>query len=166
MSQGARLWGRRIKDPQSKPPAAILESLHPDDILSIIGQTEDDAGKRQAISVDVRLLQDDGQYGWVRSAGRVEFGPDNVPLRVTGANVDITRYKTLERLLRASEEQFALVFESSPLPSILADEEDQRIVAVNDAMCSFLNISREEMLDFRPGGSAAGAPPRSAPAHP
>jgi hypothetical protein len=60
-----------------------------------------------------------------------------------------------EQALRASEEQYRVLFENSPLPKWLYDLETLRFLAVNDAAIRMYGYSREEFLamtikDIRP----------------
>jgi two-component system cell cycle sensor histidine kinase/response regulator CckA len=68
---------------------------------------------------------------------------------------DISARKEEEKALRASEEQYRALFEHSPLPKFLYDQETLRILAVNNAAVIHYGYSREEFLqltleDIRP----------------
>ena len=75
------------------------------------------------------------------SAGPVEFrGRRAVWMSIR----DITERNQMMEALRASEERYRLLFESSPQPMWVADEETGRFLAVNEAAVDRYGFSREQ----------------------
>jgi PAS domain S-box-containing protein len=58
---------------------------------------------------------------------------------------DITDQQKYVTQLQEYEERFRLAFEGNMAPMILTDLED-RVIAANDAFCSMIGFSREELL--------------------
>jgi len=61
--------------------------------------------------------------------------------------VEVGERKNAEKKLRASEEQFRLLFEKAPIGMVLTDIEGE-IQNVNSALCNILEYSKEELLDI------------------
>lgn len=59
---------------------------------------------------------------------------------------DITKRKTLEDAIQASEQRFRLAFDASPNPKALSSVEDSRFIRVNASFCELMGYSEEELL--------------------
>ena len=62
--------------------------------------------------------------------------------------LDVTARKRVEEVMRASEEQYRLLFESNPLAMWVYDLETLRFLAVNNATVEQYGYSREQFLDM------------------
>lgn len=62
--------------------------------------------------------------------------------------LDVTARKRIEDVMRASEEQYRLLFESNPLAMWVYDLETLRFLAVNDATVEQYGYSREQFLNM------------------
>src|SRR5262249_54331042 len=62
--------------------------------------------------------------------------------------LDVTSRKRIEEVMRASEEQYRLLFESNPLAMWVYDLETLKFLAVNDATVALYGYSREQFLEM------------------
>jgi PAS domain S-box-containing protein len=62
--------------------------------------------------------------------------------------LDVTARKRMEEVMRASEEQYRLLFESNPLAMWVYDLNTLKFLAVNDATVEHYGYSREQFLDM------------------
>lgn len=68
------------------------------------------------------------------------------PYGVVSSFSDITERKLTEDALRASEERFAQAFNASPLPMVIFELADRRIVNVNEALIRVSGWTAEDMI--------------------
>jgi diguanylate cyclase (GGDEF)-like protein/PAS domain S-box-containing protein len=98
-SRWLELLGR--KEPaRAITPEEWFARVHPDDEMALGDAIANHAGGITAhLSVECRLLQEDGRFGWVHIRGLATKGPDGLPQRMAGSMSDITERKTYEHRL-------------------------------------------------------------------
>jgi PAS domain S-box-containing protein len=138
---------------QSHYPSEYFRDEDPttmDDILDLLRVTK---GVSRA---EHRLRHADGRYVWVETTGRAVRDPvwGQVTELVTVSR-DIEDRKQAEEALRASEEDYRMLFDMNPQPMWAFDADSLRFVAVNDQAVAHYGYSREEflgmtVLDIRP----------------
>lgn len=92
------------------------------------------------------LLCKDGQQrfiAWSNSSLRDASGR---ACYITGVGVDITERRAAEDALRVSEKTLKAIIAASHDGILMADEQGQRIILANPAMCELLGYTREELL--------------------
>ncbi len=92
--------------PEKGPPSyeVFLNCVHPDDRAAVAGAVADALAKRATeYRSEFRVVHPDGEILWLLGLGRVDFGADGEPLRMTGINLDITAQKRAEESLRRSQ---------------------------------------------------------------
>jgi PAS domain S-box-containing protein len=83
--------------------SADFMAVHPDDRPILQAEFERTLHDGAPFEPEVRVRRDDGTYMWVRSHGRVMYGPDGRPRILAGVILDIDEAK--QASLRAEEER-------------------------------------------------------------
>ena len=100
--------------------------------------------------LEYRCICGDGQIQHVFLEYQIVFDSQGQATHVFGAHMDITERQQLVQSLRESEEQFRLLFESSPDAILLIDPHDPdvswSIVDCNEAACRMNGFTRAELL--------------------
>ncbi|MBC7983075.1 MAG: PAS domain S-box protein [Candidatus Obscuribacterales bacterium] len=118
---------------------------HPDD-RAMVMQAVDQALKNQEhYEIEFRAVRPDGNVVWVYSHAKV-IRENGVPVRLTGATLDITSRKQTELALRESEERFAKAFNASPLSLTLSSLQTGKLLEVNETFSQATGYSREEAI--------------------
>jgi PAS domain S-box-containing protein len=65
-----------------------------------------------------------------------------------GMGIDISSRIKAETELRASEQKYKLLFESSPMPLWMIDKDSLQIIAANDAVADLYGYTRDELVDM------------------
>lgn len=102
----------------------------------------------------LRIRHKDGSSRWIEVACADRLDDPAVTGIVSNFH-DVTEQKEAEEALRASERSSRLLFDSSPLPMWVFDNDTLEFLAVNDAAVSHYGYSRDEFLsmsiaDIRP----------------
>jgi PAS domain S-box-containing protein len=140
-----RIFGVR---PESFSPntESIVTRAYPEDRDGISAFVHEALASGVDHYLEHRIVLDDGGIRWIRlQAERSVDAPSGLP-RLIGTVLDITERKRGEEALRESQERYQVLFDRSPIPKLLYDDETLRILAVNDAAVEHYGYSREEFL--------------------
>ncbi|WP_437587969.1 PAS domain-containing protein [Sorangium sp. So ce1000] len=95
----------------TQPMDDWLSRVHPEDLDAVIAMHERSVRERCIYDIIHRVVRTDGSIRWVHDRGRTVGDRDGSPLFLTGAVVDITELKQLERerteLLRREQQALA-----------------------------------------------------------
>ncbi len=110
-----------------RPNEEILKRLHPDDLPQVWAKVEAalDPADPQPYSAEYRIFRE-GSVRWIEAHGIATFegeGSDRMATSLVGTVEDITERKEAGEKLKASEEKFFKIFHSSPVGTVLTDEE-------------------------------------------
>lgn len=96
---------------------------------------------------EFRVRSSDGSIRWLRSYAQPDYNNTRQPVRVFGAQQDITMYKQEEEALRASEARYRAIVEDQTelICRFLADG---TLTFVNDAYCRYFNMPREKLIGW------------------
>lgn len=123
----------------------FLQRLHPADLEAF------KAGCRAAIGADLplerefRILTPAGEVRWMHLFGRVPGAARQGPVtRRSGVIQDITGRKLAEQALLDSEQRYAALFESAPVPMWLHEMDGSRFLTVNQRALEHYGYSAQE----------------------
>ena len=126
---------------------SFTDMLHPDDRARVWQKLNRSMARRDIPYADeYRFLHPDGSMRWISGTGRFYYDETGQPLRMTGVVQDITERKRTQEALRASEEQFAKAFRTSPHPIGITEVATGRCLEVNDACLQLFGFRREEVI--------------------
>jgi PAS domain S-box-containing protein len=83
--------------------AAFEERLHPDDQARYRSARRDHLQRRAPFSVEVRLQDSLGGYGWVHVVAQAQWSADGQPIRLVVSVCDVTSRKRAEEALREQQ---------------------------------------------------------------
>ncbi|MDF7812173.1 PAS domain S-box protein [Hymenobacter sp. YC55] len=117
--------------------------VHPDDIAA---STEaSDAYLRGDVpiySVERRLLCRNGEYKWVLTRGLItKYDSEGNPLIMTGMHTDISEIKKANIAIEATTRRLSTTIANFQ-EGILLEDENRRVVLVNEAFCRMLNLDK------------------------
>jgi PAS domain S-box-containing protein len=115
--------------------------LHPDDADRCDLEIAQALAGEQDFDTEFRVCWPDGSIHHIRAIAQVIRSTEGQPLRMIGTNWDITERKK-------SEEELKAILETANDGFFTADM-DARILTVNNAYCTMLGYSREELLTKR-----------------
>lgn len=104
--------------------------------------------------IEVEIITHKGNQKWCRATGIPVFEGDKV-VRLIGSFQDITERKNHVLELQKSEEKYKFLFEHSPIPMIVFNVDNDKIIGVNNASLEMYGYSEEEFknmhsYDLRP----------------
>lgn len=141
--------------PNEIDKANFFTLVHPDDI-SALQQCIDNTlrNKEQLFTVEFRLKSPDGKINWIECNMINHLADGTVQGVIVNAR-NINQRKADESQIKASEEKYAQLFNSSPLPVWIYDVTTLQFIDVNEAATIQYGYSREEFLkmtlpDIRP----------------
>jgi PAS domain S-box-containing protein len=100
---------------------------------------------RQSISFEEQVTLPDGTESWFTTIKTPVYDRLGALIGVTGISMDITDRKRVEQQLQASRIFLAAVLNGTSDP-IFVKNEHYRWVQFNDAFCTFMGATREELL--------------------
>ncbi|AHG91648.1 PAS sensor protein [Gemmatirosa kalamazoonensis] len=136
----------------------FMAMVHPDDRRII-----DDGMARLTglapVTVEFRIVRPDGEIRLLQAQGLLAPGVDGEYSRVIGTSLDITERRATELALRASEESYRAIFDSSNDAIFVQDLETGRILDANRRACEVNDVTLDELRASGLSVIANGPPP-------
>jgi PAS domain S-box-containing protein len=110
------------------------DHIHPDDRGEVVKSFGELFTSHKSFSREFRFIGDDGMERCLWSKGDVVYDLDGNPEKIAGIVMDITGRKKIESLLEASEKNYRLLFENSPLPLWIFTKRTLSVVDANSTM--------------------------------
>jgi PAS domain S-box-containing protein len=150
------LFGLRPQD-VAVDAAPLLALNHPDDAQRVKDTIAESARTMTVWHQEYRILHPAKGERWMESNTKPELHPDGGVVWY-GYVHDITKRKRMETVLRASHNFLDSVIDSVSDPIFVKDRQ-HRWTMLNDAFCTFIGLSRENLLgksdyDFFPAEQA------------
>jgi PAS domain S-box-containing protein len=126
---GAVTWDDRMYALYGLVPGQALDGerfascLHPADRGLEQQQAKAALAGEAPYDTEFRIIRPSGEVRYVRAQATVVRGDDGAPIRLVGANWDVTSVRNLELSLRASEDRARNVIASAHQAIVTADEE-------------------------------------------
>lgn len=134
--------------------AGFVRLVHPDDREAFLAQREVALAGALPLDIEFRILTPAGDVRWLHQFGRSDAGAPSARHR-SGVIQDITQRKLAAQALRESEQRYAVLFESAPVPMWVYDMASARFLKVNRVALDIYGYSHQEFLamtlfDIRP----------------
>ena len=95
---------------------------------------------------EYRLVNKNGDITWVYGTANKLKDASGKVIGYVGVNTDITERRNAEKYLKESEEKFRIIFNNTSDGILIADIEEKKFFMANDAICSLLGYTREEII--------------------
>lgn len=107
-------------------PSIYPNYVHPEDRERVeTSFAESLANGTSSYEIECRLLSKSGTYIPILSRGYILRDSNNVPIRVSGSDMDLTDRKLAEDQIKQSEEKYRSLIETSPEIIMIADKEEK-----------------------------------------
>ncbi len=120
--------------------------LHPDDLAR--GREEIQMALRgeKEFDTEFRVIWPDKTVHHIKATGFVIRDNSGKALRMYGTNVDITKNKITEKLLKESEKRLRTIIEASPIPLVITKTSDGVVIMANESLGKLFKISVSEAI--------------------
>ncbi|SFB92179.1 PAS domain S-box-containing protein [Polaromonas sp. OV174] len=124
----------------------LWDQVHPDDREDYLRQHSVAAATGQPAELECRIITATGEVRWMHQYDSLQTDCEGRTLYRTGVVQDITRRKLAEQALIESEQRYAALFDTAPLPMLVYDALTRRFLTVNRAALLSYGYTLE---DFR-----------------
>ena len=134
-------------NPEEYTPSmnSSVEKMHPDDRERVRKAVDDALKAKKPYDVEMRVIRPGGIERMIHAHGEVSFNNTGNPQRMFGTAQDITESKQAEEALQNSQHYLDRIINAVGSPLFVKDI-NHKFCLVNDALCSLLNLSVEEII--------------------
>src|SRR5690606_34320145 len=125
---------------------SFVEIAYPGDRAKVGSALDVSLSVRRTVAIEYRIVRPDGTLRWVERRGAAVVDANGRTVRIIGTIRDMTERRRQEERRRESEERYRLLFDNTPLPLLIFDDETLRFVDVNEAAVRQYGWTREEFL--------------------
>jgi len=126
------------------------KSLHPDDRERSKEELQDAISGKKPFDTEFRVIWPNGEIHDIKAVAKVFRDKDDVPIRMLGTNIDISKQKHAEHDLRIA----ATAFESQE--GMMVSDADNVIIRVNKAFTIITGYKEEEAIGNNPSMLSSG----------
>jgi len=134
---------------QTEETASIsfwFEKIHPDDRETVRESVFEAINTHQKHwSAEYRIQKLDGEYAIILDRGSIMQDDNQMPYRMVGSMVDITKLSDAESKLTSSERKFRKVFDSNVIGMMFSNLETGLIEDANTAFLDMIGYSKTEL---------------------
>lgn len=120
--------------------------IHPEDMEGVV-DAWNAALYGAPFDIEHRLIAD-GAILWVRHRAQIRFDEEGFAYFAVGTVQDITERRRVEEALRTSEKVLRQMLEASPLPIVLSEGVEQRLVLLNRCFTETFGYTLEDTPDM------------------
>lgn len=124
---------------------SFLATVHPDDLVRVIGSLHDAMFKGKPYEIDRRVVRPDGEERIVHARGEIVFDKTGVPVRMVGTIRDITEQRRAEEEIKRLNHQKELILESAA-EGIFGLDPLGKIVFANSAATEMTGYETRELI--------------------
>jgi PAS domain S-box-containing protein len=173
LTQGERMyWSRECARMFGTPDDSVIDRqlflarIHPEDRDRVAAAHARALEGGPPCTIEYRIVRPNGEIRWGHSEGFVEFGEPQKPLRMVGVIQDITERRRATEDLRASEQRYRRIVETTS-EGIWVIDAQSKTTFMNLRMAEMLGYTVEEaskraLRDFMDADAWAGAETRLA----
>src|SRR5262249_29373712 len=120
--------------------------VHPDDLARLEElRTRSFSNRRSEFNVDYRIVRASGAIRWIESRCFISYNRNGHPQRMVGVNIDVTKRKQTEALLKESEARYRALYDDNPSMYFTVDSAGM-VLSVNQFGAQALGYADAELV--------------------